>query len=61
LQTRRRWPSTAGSGPSEQTDALRLELSGGKHNNTAQKLHETNGWLRDNEYYHYSLPVEHKI
>jgi len=31
---------------------LRLELSGGKHNNTAQKLYETNGWLRDNEYYH---------
>ena len=44
-----------------QTGAIRLELSTGKDNTTAQSLYEANGWLRDDEYYYYSLSAETKL
>ena len=44
-----------------QTGAIRLELSTGKDNTTAQSLYEANGWLHDDEYYYYSLSAETKL
>jgi GNAT superfamily N-acetyltransferase len=41
-----------------QTGAIRLELSTAKTNATAQGLYESSGWVRDEEYYHYSLSVD---
>jgi GNAT superfamily N-acetyltransferase len=37
--------------------ALRLSLSTGKTNNTAQSLYEAEGWVRDEQYFHYSLTL----
>ncbi len=35
--------------------ALRLALSTAKSNEKAQMLYESEGWVRDEQYYHYSL------
>jgi GNAT superfamily N-acetyltransferase len=37
--------------------ALRLSLSTGKTNHTAQSLYEAEGWVRDEQYFHYSLTL----
>jgi ribosomal protein S18 acetylase RimI-like enzyme len=37
--------------------ALRLSLSTGKTNERAQALYESEGWVRDEQYYHYSLAL----
>ncbi len=37
--------------------ALRLELATEIINTSAQSLYESLGWQRDNEFYHYSLPL----
>jgi GNAT superfamily N-acetyltransferase len=37
--------------------ALRLSLSTGKTNEQAQALYESEGWVRDELYYHYSLAL----
>jgi ribosomal protein S18 acetylase RimI-like enzyme len=37
--------------------ALRLSLSTAKTNETAQALYESEGWVRDEQYYHYSLTL----
>jgi ribosomal protein S18 acetylase RimI-like enzyme len=37
--------------------ALRLSLSTGKTNEKAQALYESEGWVRDEQYYHYSLAL----
>jgi GNAT superfamily N-acetyltransferase len=40
-----------------ETSALRLELQTQKTNLAAQSLYEREGWRRDDEFYHYQLPV----
>ena len=37
--------------------ALRLSLSTAKTNDKAQALYESEGWVRDEQYYHYSLAL----
>jgi GNAT superfamily N-acetyltransferase len=37
--------------------ALRLALSTAKSNEKAQMLYESEGWVRDEQYYHYSLKL----
>jgi GNAT superfamily N-acetyltransferase len=37
--------------------ALRLSLSTAKTNEKAQALYESEGWVRDEQYYHYSLTL----
>jgi GNAT superfamily N-acetyltransferase len=37
--------------------ALRLSLSTGKTNEKAQALYESEGWVRDEQYFHYSLAL----
>lgn len=37
--------------------ALRLTLSTAKSNEKAQALYESEGWVRDEQYYHYSLTL----
>ncbi|GAB3464684.1 GNAT family N-acetyltransferase [Massilia terrae] len=37
--------------------ALRLALSTAKSNEKAQALYESEGWVRDQQYYHYSLEL----
>ncbi|GAB3402210.1 GNAT family N-acetyltransferase [Massilia agilis] len=37
--------------------ALRLSLSTGINNEKAQALYESEGWVRDEQYYHYSLTL----
>ena len=41
-----------------QTGAIRLELSTAKTNVGAQALYESLGWVRDEEFYRYSLGVD---
>jgi hypothetical protein len=36
---------------------LRLELSTQKTNLAAQSLYEREGWLREEKFFHYQLPV----
>lgn len=43
-----------------ETGAIRLELATAKTNATAQSLYASSGWVRDDEYYHYSLSVAAK-
>lgn len=40
-----------------ETGARWLSLSTERTNVTAQRLYESLGWLRENEYYHYELPL----
>jgi GNAT superfamily N-acetyltransferase len=40
-----------------ETGARWLSLSTGRENREAQALYEKLGWVRDNEYYHYELPL----
>lgn len=37
--------------------AIRMSLSTGKANAAAQALYESGGWVRDEQYYHYSLAL----
>jgi GNAT superfamily N-acetyltransferase len=41
----------------EETGACYLELTTGRDNLVAQRLYERLGWRRDEDYYHYELPV----
>jgi GNAT superfamily N-acetyltransferase len=41
----------------EETGACYLELTTGRNNLVAQRLYERLGWQRDEEYYHYELPL----
>ncbi len=43
-----------------QTQAVRLTLATKIDNTFAQSLYETNGWIRDNTFYHYNLEVSEK-
>lgn len=38
--------------------ALRLELSTEMNNTSAQALYDSLGWVKDDVFYHYSLPLE---
>lgn len=40
-----------------QMGALRLELQTGIQNDAAQRAYEAHDWVRDTEYYHYTLPL----
>jgi ribosomal protein S18 acetylase RimI-like enzyme len=40
-----------------QQGAIRLSLSTGKNNTAAQSLYESQGWVRDEAYHHYSLTL----
>ena len=40
-----------------QMGAIRLELQTGIQNDEAQKVYEAHDWVRDTEYYHYTLPL----
>ena len=40
-----------------QANALRLSLSTAIDNHSAQALYESQGWVRDQEFYHYTLNV----
>ena len=42
-----------------ETGARWLSLSTGRDNFEAQALYEKLGWVRDTEYYHYELPLDH--
>jgi ribosomal protein S18 acetylase RimI-like enzyme len=37
--------------------AIRMSLSTGKTNEAAQALYESGGWVRDEQYFHYSLAL----
>lgn len=39
------------------TGAIRLELTTAKTNHTAQALYESQGWIKEQEFFHYLLPV----
>ncbi len=39
------------------TGAIRLELATAKTNHTAQSLYESQGWLKEQEFFRYQLPV----
>jgi GNAT superfamily N-acetyltransferase len=41
----------------KETGACYLELTTGRNNLVAQRLYERLGWQRDEEYYHYELPL----
>jgi GNAT superfamily N-acetyltransferase len=41
----------------EETGACYLELTTARNNLVAQRLYERLGWQRDEEYYHYELPL----
>jgi ribosomal protein S18 acetylase RimI-like enzyme len=41
----------------EQAGAIRVELATATDNVAAQKLYEALGWVRDNAFYRYSLPL----
>lgn len=47
----------AAAGFARERGALRLSLSTGKGNSAAQSLYESEGWVRDDSYYHYSLTL----
>lgn len=40
-----------------QTGAIRLELQTGIPNIDAQSVYESHGWVKDNEFFYYSLPL----
>lgn len=40
-----------------QMGAIRLELQTGIQNDAAQNAYEAHDWVRDTEYYHYTLPL----
>jgi GNAT superfamily N-acetyltransferase len=39
------------------TGAIRLELATAKNNHTAQSLYESQGWIKEQEFFRYQLPV----
>ena len=41
-----------------QTGAIRLELQTGIQNHAAQSAYENHGWIRDEEFFCYSLPLQ---
>ena len=49
---------TASYDYARQTGAIRLELSTAITNVKAQALYESLGWVRDEEFYRYSLPID---
>jgi GNAT superfamily N-acetyltransferase len=47
----------AAAGYARAQGAIRLSLSTGQTNSAAQSLYESEGWVRDETYYHYSLTL----